>query len=71
LSKQLLENGINSHDDLIEQLIFTSSTAGGDEFNGLDSLVSTAGTGVVGGIDCLSRDVVEELRRHIQRRFGH
>lgn len=51
LVKQLLENGINSHDDLIEQLIFTSSTAGGDEFNGLNDLVSSAGTGTVGGID--------------------
>lgn len=51
LVKQLLENGINSHDDLIEQLIFTSSTAGGDEFNGLNDLVSAAGTGTVGGID--------------------
>lgn len=49
--KQILENGINSHDDLIEQCIFTTSTAGGDELNGLDNLVSTAGTGVVGGID--------------------
>lgn len=51
LVKQLLENGINSHDDLIEQVIFTTSTAGGDEFNGLSDLVTTAGTGVVGGID--------------------
>lgn len=51
LVKQLLENGINSHDDLIEQLIFTTSTAGGDELNGLSDLVSAAGTGVVGGID--------------------
>lgn len=51
LVKQLLENGINSHDDLIEQLIFTTSTAGGDEFNGLSDLVTTAGTGTVGGID--------------------
>jgi hypothetical protein len=50
-TKQLLENGINSHDDLIEQLIFTSSTAGGDEFNGLNDLVATSGTGTVGGID--------------------
>lgn len=49
--KQLLENGINTHDDLIEQAIFTTSTAGGDELQGLDNLVSTAGTGVVGGID--------------------
>lgn len=51
LVKQLLENGINSHDDLIEQCIFTTSTAGGDELNGLDNLVSAAGTGTVGGID--------------------
>jgi len=51
LVKQLLENGINSHDDLIEQTIFVTSTAGGDELNGLSDLVSAAGTGVVGGID--------------------
>lgn len=51
LVKQLLENGINSHDDLIEQLIFVTSTAGGDEFNGLSDLVSALGTGTVGGID--------------------
>ncbi len=51
LVKQLLENGINSHDDLIEQTIFTTSTAGGDELNGLSDLVATSGTGTVGGID--------------------
>lgn len=51
LVKQLLENGINSHDDLIEQCIFTTSTSGGDELNGLDTLVDVAGTGTVGGID--------------------
>lgn len=51
LVKQLLENAINSHDDLVEQLIFTTSTAGGDEINGLADLVSAAGTGTVGGID--------------------
>lgn len=51
LTKQLLENGINSHDDLLEQLIFTTSTAGGDEFNGLSDLVNILGTGTVGGID--------------------
>jgi hypothetical protein len=51
LVKQLLENGINSHDDLLEQCIFTTSTAGGDEFNGLSDLVATSGTGTVGGID--------------------
>jgi len=51
LTKQLLENAINSHDDLVEQLIFTSSTAGGDEFVGLNTLVPTSGQGTVGGID--------------------
>src|SRR3972149_1918872 len=51
LVKQLLENGINSHDDLIEQTIFTTSTSGGDELNGLDSLAPTSGQGTVGGID--------------------
>lgn len=51
LVKSLLENGINSHDDLIEQLIFTTSTSGGDEFNGLDTLVPTSGNGTPGGID--------------------
>lgn len=51
LVKQLLENGINSHDDLIEQYIFTTSTSGGDELNGLSDLVATSGTGTVGGID--------------------
>lgn len=50
-SKALMENGVNSHDDLVEQLIFASSTAGGDEFNGLDTLVTSGGTGTVGGID--------------------
>lgn len=49
--KALLENAINSHDDLMEQLIFTTSAAGGDEFNGLDTLVPTSGGGTVGGID--------------------
>ena len=51
LVKSLLENGINSHDDLIEQTIFTTSTVGGVELNGLDTLVPTSGQGTVGGID--------------------
>lgn len=51
LVKQLLENGINSHDDLVEQAIFTTTTAGGDELNGLADLVPTSGQGTVGGID--------------------
>lgn len=51
LVKALLENAINSHDDLIEQSIFTTSAAGGVELLGLDSLVPTSGQGTVGGID--------------------
>lgn len=51
LVKQILENGINSHDDLVEQCIFVTSTSGGDELNGLDNLVPTSGQGTVGGID--------------------
>lgn len=51
LVKQLLENGINTHDDLIEQSIFTTSSSGGDELNGLSDLVTASGTGTVGGID--------------------
>src|SRR3990167_2416862 len=51
LVKALLENGITSHDDLLEQRIFTSSTAGGTEINGLNDLVNSAGTGTVGGIN--------------------
>jgi hypothetical protein len=51
LVKSLLENAINSHDDLIEQSIFTTSAAGGVEVNGLDTLVPTSGQGTVGGID--------------------
>ena len=51
LTRAKLENGINSHDDLLEQRIFTSSTAGGIEINGLNSLVANAGTGTVGGVD--------------------
>lgn len=51
LVKSLLENAINSHDDLIEQLIFTTSAVGGVEVNGLDTLVPTSGQGNPGGID--------------------
>ena len=51
LVRALLENGITSHDDLLEQRIFTSSTAGGTEINGLNDLVNSAGTGTVGGIN--------------------
>ena len=48
LVKQLLENGINSHDDLIEKSLFLTSTNG---FLGLLTHLSTAGTGSDGGID--------------------
>lgn len=51
LVKSLLENGINSHDDKIERLIFTTSAEGGVEFNGLDTLVPTSGAGTPGGIN--------------------
>lgn len=51
LVRAKLENGIQSHDDLIEQRIFTSSTAGGIELLGLNDLVGNAGTESVGGID--------------------
>jgi hypothetical protein len=36
---------------MIERCIFTTSTSGGDELNGLDSLAPTSGQGTVGGID--------------------
>lgn len=51
LVKALLENGINSHDDLIEQSIFTTTAFGGVEINGLDTLVPDSGLGNPGGID--------------------
>lgn len=51
LAKQLLENGINSHDDQIERCIFTTSSSGGVELNGLDTLVPDSGQGTPGGID--------------------
>jgi hypothetical protein len=51
LVKHLLTNAIDSHDDLLEQRIFTSSTVGGVEVSGLADLVPTSGQGTVGGID--------------------
>ena len=48
LVKSLLENGINSHDDIIEQYLFATSTNG---FLGLLTHASVAGTGSDGGID--------------------
>jgi hypothetical protein len=54
LTKQLLENGINSHDDMIEQCIFTTSSSGGVELTGLDTIVPTSGQGTVGGISAVT-----------------
>src|SRR5262249_4883145 len=48
LVKQLLENGIESHDDILEQQIFAASTNG---FLGLQTHVTAAQTGSSGGID--------------------
>lgn len=54
LVKALLENAISSHDDLIEQRIFTSSTVGGVEVLGLNDLVPNSGQGTVGGISAVT-----------------
>jgi hypothetical protein len=48
LVKQLVTNGLNSHDNAIEQAFFTTSTNG---FLGLLTFMTTAGTGSAGGID--------------------
>lgn len=48
LVKSLLENAINSHDDLIEQAIFSTTTNG---FLGFQSLIPDSGQGSPGGID--------------------
>lgn len=47
LVKNLIVNGIDSHDDLLEQYLFASSTNG---LIGLASLISTTGLGTVGSI---------------------
>lgn len=54
LVKALLENAINSHDDLIEQSIFVTSAAGGVELTGLDLLVPSSGQGTPGGVDAVT-----------------
>ena len=46
--KQMIENGINSHDDAVEQALFTTSTNG---FLGLQTIAPTSGQGSCGGID--------------------
>ena len=48
------ENAINTHDDMIEQAIFTDSTAGGTELQGLATIVPTSGQGTVGGISAVT-----------------
>lgn len=48
LVKQLITNGLDSHDNAIEQAFFTTSTNG---FLGLPTHATTAGTGSDGGID--------------------
>jgi hypothetical protein len=48
LSRQLMENAINSHDDIVEQAIFAVSTTG---FLGLQYLVPDSGQGSPGGIN--------------------
>lgn len=50
-ARSLMENAINTHDDLIEQHIFSTSASGGTEFLGLNDLVPVTGQGTVGGID--------------------
>ena len=54
LVKSLLENGINSHDDVVEDAIFTTTAEGGTELTGLDLLVPTSGQGSAGGISAVT-----------------
>lgn len=48
LIKSLITNALDSHDELIEEALFATSTQG---FLGLQTLVPTSGQGSVGGID--------------------
>lgn len=48
LVKSLIENGITSHDDLLEEALFAVSTNG---FLGLPSLFPASGNGSPGGVD--------------------
>lgn len=45
--KALLENAITSHDDMIEEALFSTST---DGFLGMATIIPTTGQGTVGGI---------------------
>lgn len=48
LVKNLVMNGLDSHDDLLEQYLFATTTNG---LIGLQTLIATNGIGVVGSID--------------------
>jgi len=48
LTKQLLSNAIDSHDDIVEQALFAVSTNG---FFGFQTLIPDSGQGTVGGIN--------------------
>lgn len=48
--KTLIDNGFAAHDDILEQCIFVTSSQGGVELNGLDTLVPDTGLGSPGGI---------------------
>jgi hypothetical protein len=49
--KGLIANAFASHDDVLERTLFVTSSAGGDELQGLDNLIATDGLGTVGGIN--------------------
>lgn len=49
--KGLIANAFGSHDDVLEATLFVTSSAGGDELQGLDNIVTTDGLGTVGGIN--------------------
>ncbi len=51
LVESILNNAFESHDDLVEATLFTTSAVGGDELLGLDTLVTTDGLGTIGGIN--------------------
>ena len=48
LVKSIAENGLETHDDMLEQYIFATTTNG---FLGLETHITAAGTGSDGGID--------------------
>ena len=48
LVKSLIQNALDTHDDLLEEALFATSTQG---FLGLATIVPTSGQGSVGGVD--------------------